>query len=585
MRTQPIVLLIVGMPWLLSQRVPASADAAVAAVLQPAGGGSAPLASPPTFVGLLSEIALRHNVAIVAEGVPLHASLPPGGIPPITGAQPSDEDAVRAVATAFDYDVTMDGPVFALSKRYTDPSDLPSVTIGEWLRSLREVQRLVGPLNPHVDMNRWVGGRSPAIGELAASLSTGQLADLGGAGLPLRALHPAQVALVRRLALYFFVQEGADRSAAALDCLENAEPSVVFRFADVSGGNHLFGFDFTRSSGLRPLFEPLAGQFSGAGVIIHGKVQPPAPDPTDPGEMTGDLTYPALITIEKLTEELTASGQGHVSVEVDPALGSKLLTVVGAANAQPEGVMSAVASVYGLELKAQNDGRITLLRLGFHPKPVTPTLAQELPAAVVHVLPRPLLRALHAMDLRELVLQEQAIAYRSYRIGPSSEEPRETSGPLQPWEDETLLQLGDAMRDRAIGERRKQLFQQFNKALDDSDLRPGALKIAALRRLRALVEPKVRASPGGRVPLSSLGELEQDAFATVVVSDCWSCISDWIGYPAPDYIGDFEGITLTGGLTVDSRGLKRIALFFTFPSPNGKLDRREAGFGGVPYVK
>jgi hypothetical protein len=109
-----------------------------------------------SFDSALQTLATQGRVAIVAEGTPyalrlseeetaaLFTSLAaPEGVPV--------SKAVETVAAAFDYDsVHLDEDVFALRKRYSDPRDLPFVTLDEAIHSLRSIFSSTNALNPHL---------------------------------------------------------------------------------------------------------------------------------------------------------------------------------------------------------------------------------------------------------------------------------------------------------------------------------------------------------------------------------------------------------------------------------------------------
>ena len=538
------------------------------------------------FSAALMELAIRRHIAIVAEGVPLRASLPEAIVAASSSPNGSVDEEVQALGAAFDYDCQRAGLVFALSKRYTQPDDLPSVTMGEWVWVLREIKRLTDPLNPRTRSRvRHRGDRDPVVGDLAVSFTDGQLAALHGNGVPLRAMTPAQVALVRRFALNLYVEAAVKRVDFALDCLADAGRDVVFHYEDIYAAKHVFGYDDRGGAAGAPWFEPLSGPYAGlpnfAGRMIFNQLPDAARDPTVPGDSALDLPYPVGFTLGGLAERLTAAGNGRVRVEVDPLLRTKAITVAGSENAAPQAVMAAAASVYGLDLQTSMEGGKRLIHLGFPADPLVPPYAAGLHDALSHVIPRPLVRAFHVEEVINTLVPLHRVPYRSYGLGPPPDPAPVTARP--PWEDETFPELRLAIQDQVNTTRYSEMFHHFVDLSRQSDAVPRALKVLAVRRLRALIEPRLKATPGERLRYASLNEQERDVFATVVVSDCFSGLSS-LCLPAPRYISDFDHVTLTGGLSPNSDGTQTIGLFFTFPRPDGRMDSGGDGIG-TRYVK
>ena len=538
-----------------------------------------------SFGAAIAELAARGHIAIVAEGIPLRASLPEAIVAASSGSNRSVDEEVRALGAAFDYDCQRDGLVFALSKRYTEPTDLPSMTIGEWIWVLREVKRLTDPFNPRTGSTvEHLGERDPIVGDLAASFTAGQIAALSGNGVSLRSMAPAQIALVRRFALNFYVEARVRPVDAVLDWLGKASADVVFRYEDAPAAKRVFGYDDHSGPANGQCFSSLSGPDAGSDNFWERNIfnaPNPTPDPTDPGDSALDSPYPVDFTLGGLAERLTAAGKGRVNIEVDSSLRTKALTVAGSENAAPQAVMAAAAGVYGLNLSASMAGGKRVIRCGFPADPPAPPYAAGLHDALAQVIPRPLVRAFRVEEVIHTLLPLSRLPYRSYGLGPPPDPTPVTARPT--WEDEAPSELRLAIQDRVNATRIDELIPQGDSVVRQSYAVPHALKILAIRRFRALVEPRVKASPGEHLPFSSLNEQERDAFATVIASECFSGFKS-LCFSAPWYISNFNRVTLTGELTTDSDGSQTIGLFFTYPRPDGRMDIRGDGIG-TRYVK
>jgi hypothetical protein len=539
------------------------------------------------FSDALDEIAAQARVAIVAEGIPLHPALAEKEIPSVTGQARPLSEVVGSVAAAYDYDVERIGPVCVLVKRYSDSGDVPAVTMGEWTECLRQIVRLTAPFNPHVDFR--ASRRNPIVGDLAASFTPAQLGALKGGGLRLSALSAAQIALVRRFALYLYVQGSADAVSLALSRLEGVDDTVVFRYADVGVEKHVFGCDIALWGPGRPLsFARLGGAWCGYGLLpvtIPFQAPPGVQDPSDPGDLANRSTVARGSTLEGALTELNARTASTTRVKIDPALETKTVTVAGAENASPEEMAAAMADVYGLCITTRSVRAGTVLRLGFCAAPPVPERAAGLQQAIEAVIPAPLLRALHASEGREAIETALRYAYRTYRCGPPVGEPDGGTGGRDKWEDETLPGLRQAMKDRKIMLNSGRALADFDRASHQAVWLPGKLRMAAMKSLRALVEPHLRASATGRLPFSAVSGQARDAFAFVVASECLTALGQWASTPKKDYIVDFNHQILIGGLYPQPEGHPpNFALFFENQRPDGKVQQGD-GIGGVMYVK
>ena len=543
------------------------------------------------FTDALEAIAAQGHVAIVAEGVPLHRTLTYGDLPSLTDKARPLSEVLGTLAAAYDYELRRSGPVCVLVKRYSDPADLPSVTMGEWAECLQQIVRLTDPFNPHVDLGYHPGisPRNPIVGDLAASLTQAQLSALDGGGLRLSGLTSAQIVLVRRFALYLYVQKWADKVSKALSYLKIGERSVVFHYADVEDERHVFGCDLGFGGhGHPPWFAQLSGASSGYGLVsgaILFEMPPGVEDPSDPGDAVGRATVPPGSTLVRVVAGLNARGSGTVRVLADPVLETKAITVVGATNASVRELTFAVADAYGLSVRAIGAGAQTVLRLGLPVPTPVPARADGLPAALEGVIPPPLLHAIHAREGRESIQAALRFDNLTFRRGPPPGESDTGLTGQDPWVDETLPELRRAMQDWELSIDPIRVKEQFTSAVTASALLPGKLRMEAMKRVRARLEPRVEASPAGRVPFAALDGQDRDAFAFVIGSECLRSIGQWISRPPREYIADFNHLTLLGGLVPSPENKPPMfSLFFGISRPGGRVDQGE-GIGGVLYVK
>lgn len=82
-----------------------------------------------------------------------------------------------------------------------------------------------------------------------------------------------------------------------------------------------------------------------------------------------------------------------------------------------------------------------------------------------------------------------------------------------------------------------------------------------MRRLRAWADPKIKASPKGRILLSEGGEREQEAFAAVVLAQSLQGLQTLLSQHVPECLMNFDRLYLSGGLERDEQGKKYFGFF------------------------
>lgn len=482
------------------------------------------------FQDALATLAAQGHVALVAEGVPLQAQLSNSKAAPLAQSLPLGQ-AVKQVADAYDYDAERQGKVFLLRKRYTNPQDLPGVTPEECAAAFADIERTMDAFNPRFAEHK-IGTTDPVIADFAAALTPGQMQALRE-GLHPGDLYPAQQEILRRAALYLYVQQPAARIHDA-DVVIKEWPNSVLRYEDMRG-QRAFGFERDDRQFHRRVFVPF--------IVANHLVSVPAasggPAPNGPPDKPSPVT--------SLGDVATALSARGTSVTVDAALRDKPITVVGGDAAPVPKVVSAMADVYGLRVKADKDGRLLLTSRLF----AIPLEVRALPASVRRVLPDPMLRALHLDRLSAL----------EHLLGSP---PSATEAPAE------------SARWFAQLERNNGELQRLHGAGDD-------LCQEAVRRLS--VEFQARQTglkADGLVPLSDLSASGRQAFAVFLTAGVLKAISDQFPPQVPDYIDRFDQVMVTGGPYKDQGGHSKFALNFSVPASAG-TGGTGAGMSNMEY--
>ncbi len=174
--------------------------------------------------------------------------------------------------------------------------------------------------------------------------------------------------------------------------------------------------------------------------------------------------------------------------------------------APPAQVFAALADVYGLRVKVEEDATHRLTRRLWR----AASSVADVPAAVRGSVPEPLLRALHDG----------------------------ASGALASGQ----MPAGESAKERA--ERHKKAFLEQQRLW----MAPTLLAIEAARRLRLAVQPELdKAGDGARVPVATLSEADRSAFAITLVAGSLPGLIRGLRQQLPGYITGFDQAYLTGG--------------------------------------
>ena len=529
------------------------------------------------FRKALVVLAEHGHVAFVAEGVPLHPLLSPQDATKLVMSASLDDD-VKAVAKAYDYTSERRGNLFILKKCYSDPDDLPALTWAECEHSIEEMRRISDPFNPHVLRSQIVKGTTdgqaqpsnPLLDPLLASLTPDQLDAMHRGKLPVSSLSPEQQGLVRRLVYYLYIQEPFVALDLELSHFHRTGQEAVLIRQDLGTSKQVLGYKLPMKAGsLIPLY-PLSqfnGQEDAFGLVLFpASMAPTGSDPTDPG-----LAPVQAIHAQTLADAVV--DLGPVRTAVDPAIAAKPVTLAGLQNAQADEVLRALADVYGLRLS--NDPTRPALML---PSAPMPSSVEGLPSALRQTLPDPLARAMH-MDITVAAiarLVELASAGTTKSPSPSNSSARLD---VEETRDE---------QEQAMQERKKQLGVVTSKGETISEQTYHAtetlkhIRITAIRKLRALVEPELLGKPQG-LPLSALGKSEHEALATVLMVDTVQALLEPLTQPMSSIATQPDRVVLRGGVSNDN-GSPTLTIELGKPMPDGSI-RFEAELSGVIHNK
>jgi hypothetical protein len=536
-------------------------------------------------------LATRGQVAIIAEGVPGHPHFSVQDTAKLT--QPMlVNDAIKSVADVYDYSVQQEMNIFVLKKRYSSIDDFPAITQAEANHTLVQLQQISEPFNPHGLSHRiqFLAPQGPnlrpdqililhpLIDSFAGSLTPEQNAEMQKSKLLVSSLTPNQKTIIQKMRLSLYVQMPLDQIALLPPVLKQSEQSAVFCWQDTYAAKHVFGYTLPEQRGKQTVVRFHALGHS-TGEEDYGNFTPdPDPagsDPTAPSGSAVQSDNPPTETLADVIAELNAKSIGVVHADIDPAVAAKPITLAGIDNAPPLKILQALADVYGLRLTNSMPDHPTVFTLTF-PNVAPPADLAELPSALRQTFPEPFARATH---LERIVAEEQQF----YDFWQTPRNPKHSDQASHPADiEETPADLERAMLERKRASSGNVEFKAGLDSINKAKATFPTLRNAAIRRLRALIEPKLQAHPSG-IPISDLGEQEHEALATIFLVEAAQAMGDLLTQKVPDTVLHFDQASLGGGIHEDAHP-PSFDVQFHIPNPVGGLEIDGGGMG-VPYYK
>lgn len=358
----------------------AAAPEPVPVLVQPKPLVHLSLGQSASFSEALDALAAQGHIAIVAEGAPLVPRLPAKEVQDLT-APVSLSVAVTKIAASFDYNVQKQDNVFVLTKRYTDPKEMPCVTLEECRRAFKDILTLLDKYNPNFDEASEDHSKHNTVIAFFNSLSPGQLQEAQAKTLHYGELTPEQQGMVNIIFLCGFVQFPTHKLRETVDRLDYA-PKSVLTGKDKGRSALLIEFPVPADKSLRYL-QPLEGGISPTDAAL------PLILPKRQGKSTS--VTPAPMTLETLMGLLPHTGPPSV---VDACLKDKPVSAAGLKNVSSMDVLRALKVLYNLRIGASDAGGNELMRQ----IPPNSDSLRDIGPGVWSLLPISIVRAIHQGD-------------------------------------------------------------------------------------------------------------------------------------------------------------------------------------------
>ena len=543
------------------------------------------------FYKAVTALAEQGHVSVIAEGVPLHPHL--SALEASKIAIPLSLDAAaKAVADSYDYSVQRDGNVLVFRKLYSNPDDLPVITLKECSYSLGLLQQIAEPLNSHAlssnvqflappgpnlrrDQVRVV---HPLLNKFADRLMPEQLLAMHQNKLLVSSLTSDEKTLARQVRCSLYVQPALDGIALLSPLTDQSGQNAVFCWQDTPTAQHTFGYTLPEQRDNQSVLQFHQLSHSTGWEDLGGYVPNPEPagqDSTAPSlSPVQDMNYPVKTLGAAVANAMSRSGSA-IHVTLDPAIATKPVIVLGEGNASTDQILQALADAYGLRLIDHSSGKMSEVNLTALDVRSPANLA-SLPASLRQAFPEPFTRAAHL----DAVVSEEEKFYNFWQTPPYSKRPPQAPRTLGL--EETQADLERAALER---KRRNSNNVDFNADLNrikQAEAVLPTLRNAAIKRLRTLIEPKLKTHPNG-IPISELGEQEHNALAVIFLVEAAQAAGKLLTQAVPDAVLHFDQAEIGGGIYDESHP-PSFEMQFHMPNPVGGLEVNGGGIS-VPYYK
>jgi hypothetical protein len=509
-----------------------------------------------TFETVLNQIAKRGNITIIAEGHPLKETLSDTEISGLFSTGEPLSTVLGKIASAYDYTVRRYGTVYVLQKRFTDPNDFPSVTLPEVGTCILDVRKTTNALNPKFEGSAFL---NPLSTEFVSTLTENQISQMSGegGGISVTSLSPEQQQTLRRITYHYFIQYCLISFDDIETILERMlRKGTAFKRQAVNEVTY-FGYEFPVRTQTPTVTENAKREFiimnnaegsvsrynitvkNHGGSVDLGSSAKSDPDKAGDGHstMSDRRNKTETVTVESICASLNqreVSQNTSRRFSIDPEFVTLPVTIANLASTDSRTLWEAIAALYGLKVYAMlpdtkiggNDN--TTFRLS-RPRVLVAKIPAELRAALMNAIPEPFLRACN-----------------------------------QDNPNETASSTNSLLKSR----------QTSTRNLDTEKII--ALRFAALKQLRTLVEPRLLGNTDSGLTLEDIGESGRQALAVYLLTgllDPRSGISSLLKTELPDSIQRFDEAILTR-TEYEKEGKRFYSLTLDIADPNMKNGKR-----------
>jgi len=477
------------------------------------------------------------GVAFIAEGEPFPQTAQKA-VPSLNEALAPDA-AVKEVADYFDYTAVRQGDVYLLTKRYSNPDDLPDVTPEECHYGLLMLARAIRAWRTPLTKKNYLEADLAWL--VAHGMPRAQLEKMAGGGLPLRD-NPPPALLVFSAAWRYYLLAAHDRVEATLLDMDTRPPLNPYFHWKTIGKERLFGYDtfqvpFIPLRDFNRTFVPLrTTPLPRPLFAIRNDINASAQDHSDPSTLSDQTKrylddsskHPYVVSLTQAITALNKRTKNGSVYRVDPIYSTKHVTLVGTEKLYPDVVMAVLAAVYGLRVTHRLDGAVFL---------TTPLLFIPNPSVVDHSTDRVVFAGIPLP------------IYHAFRARVADGRPGH-------------LEMVGGAQDELRARLKQEQFEEAGATMQNT----------AVRLFRYLAEPQVQAWPGRQEILSDLGERARNMFAFARVAPAFADACALVDCIPPPYVTDqndfMAHVTIQGGIRGEpNSGQQFVTLSLTYTNP------------------
>lgn len=318
------------------------------------------------FGSILSQCSQDLRRLVLAEGEPVEFEKVKAQCKDVLIAQVPASVKLTRIAKLCDYSVHRSGEVYLLTKRYSNDSDLPCVTIEEVTAFVRDANALVTSCLPQGT------GKQPtnvALSNLLQSLPDRHQQVAETSGLPIASLGATEQVRLQQIVAESFFSTMTNAARSSLLYLEQWEKSRLHERGVPSGVLHVRVMKGSRIVCDVPLLQQSLAQ-----------LQPSSALPIDKGLLVNKVAT----TIEALAAILKQRDASFLC-RVSPVIADKPITAGGLPFADSGLVLRSAARLYDLRCERSRGG---VWNIGRTPQPQV-TTTQSLRNAIWNALPAP----------------------------------------------------------------------------------------------------------------------------------------------------------------------------------------------------
>lgn len=480
------------------------------------------------FNEAMGRVASQYKIAIVVENAPLHPTAIMSELPDFTPNSDWQKELKR-LANAFDFSVARekDANVWLLKKRYSDPADLPAVTMDECLLGLQDIERLLAQYMPLMDEGQQPGDEIPGLLRL---LTAEQARDMKQNKLKMQDLTPEQRQILVHTALRLYIGLPSIQVRRFITAFRQASKAKLRERRD--GQGERLGFDTAGDA------------ISFVSVATISDVQNSGKD------VSSSVTQAAVpTTLAEAAKELAK--RAKTTLAISPEVSERPVLRFGEAYAEPNDLFRAYAATQGLRVISSSNQALIIKR---QPVPHAANFA-DIPRLVRMALPEPMIRSTHEAEIAALQNTIRRTNSATAAVTEEESQRREREN-KRLFEERNRLQQSIDMVGLEAANRLLESFRLYQRATKPSD------------------------TAGNTVAVSQLNHVERSVLALCLLTSFVHLMQTDIKTEVPEYLREFGNLVIGGGVE-EENGRRSASITLSLYDESRKEYRITTGISNI----